>query len=80
MTTDTFRRHTRACVDAAIHRVYHSLGRLPERASLFERLLDVVRQRSDLLAHPPTVRAKGYAFIAPRRRLPTKSLLGARLS
>ena len=42
--SDTFRRHTRACVDAAVHRVFTTLR---ERA-FFERLLRAVRARSEL--------------------------------
>ncbi len=57
MGTDSFRRHTRACVDAAVHRVYFSLREHPARAALFERLLHAVRHRSDLMQHGPSVRA-----------------------
>ena len=56
MGTDTFRRHTRACVDTAIHRVFRSLGAPSRRASFFDRLLMAVRQRSDLMTHAPTLR------------------------
>lgn len=53
MGTDTFRRHTRACVDAAIHRVFATLGVRPHRSSFFERLLAAARERSDLMSTPP---------------------------
>ena len=56
MSTDTFRRHTRACVDAAIHRVFISMRGLWARAAFFERLMDAVRRRSNLMQHAPTVR------------------------
>ena len=52
MTTDTFRRHARARVDAEIHRVFLSNRLDRARRSLFERLLHVVRGRSDLLTTP----------------------------
>jgi hypothetical protein len=47
--SDTFRRHTRACVDAAVHRVF-ATHRDP---AFFERLLRAVRARSDLMILPP---------------------------
>jgi hypothetical protein len=46
MSTDTFRRHTRACVDVAIHRVFVSLRKSPSQACLFERLLRVAAVRA----------------------------------
>jgi hypothetical protein len=49
MSSDTFRRHTRACVDAAIHRVFST----HRDCSFFERLLHAVRARSDLMQLPP---------------------------
>jgi hypothetical protein len=57
MSTDTFRRHTRACVDAATRIAFASLPKISSRRSLFERLLSIARQRSDLMGTPPT--AKG---------------------
>jgi hypothetical protein len=60
MGTDTFRRHTRACVDAAIHRVFVSLRGHLFRSGFFERLLETARARSDLMAHPP---ARGGAVV-----------------
>lgn len=54
MSTDTFRRHARACVDAALHRVFLSLRARPDQASLFERLLHVVQRRSDLMTRAPS--------------------------
>ena len=49
MSSDTFRRHTRACVDAAVHRVFAT----HRDSAFFERLLAVVRGRSDLMSQPP---------------------------
>lgn len=46
MSTDTFRRHTRARVDAATHRAFASLPTRSRRRELFERLLLVARRRS----------------------------------
>ena len=43
--SDTFRRHTRACVDAAVHRVFTTHR---DRA-FFERLLRAVRARSTFM-------------------------------
>src|SRR5688500_9241534 len=57
MGTDTFRRHTRACGDGAIHRVFVSLRDRPFRFRFFERLLHVARERSDLLSRPSRVDA-----------------------
>lgn len=48
MSTDSFRRHTRARVDDAIHRIFLSL---PGQVAELECLARVVRQRSDLLTH-----------------------------
>ncbi|HEY2734511.1 MAG TPA: PcfJ domain-containing protein [Polyangiales bacterium] len=56
MSTDTFRRHTRACVDVATHLAFASLPKNSSRRSLFEHLLSIARQRSDLMANPPTTR------------------------
>src|SRR5262245_37670167 len=56
MGTDTFRRHTRACVDAATRLAFASLPPSSNRRSLFERLLSIARQRSDLMANPPARR------------------------
>lgn len=52
MATDTFRRHTRACVDFARSRAYAELP--PAHHPRFERLSRIVRERSDLMATPPT--------------------------
>jgi hypothetical protein len=49
MSSDTFGRHTRACVDAAVHRVF-ATHRDP---AFFERLLRAVRARSDFMSLPP---------------------------
>ena len=51
MATDTFRRHTRACVDAALHLVFGTLE--PQQRAWFERLVHVAYARSDLMARPP---------------------------
>lgn len=47
--SDTFRRHTRACVDAAVHRVF-ATHRDP---AFFERLLRAVRAHSNFMSLPP---------------------------
>jgi hypothetical protein len=49
MSTDTFRRHTRVCVDRATHLAFASLPKHSRRRALFERLLVVARARSNLL-------------------------------
>src|SRR5450631_4250255 len=53
MSTDTFRRHARACVDAAIHRAFVSVRTCSRQRAFFERLVRVAQARSDLMAHPP---------------------------
>ena len=68
MSTDTFRRHTRACVDAATHFAFASLPQNSSRRSLFECLLHIARQRSDLMAHSPNVRRE-VAQLAVLRNL-----------
>jgi len=52
MSTDTFRRHAHACVDAAIHRAFVSITCSRQRA-FFERLVRVAQARSNVMAHPP---------------------------
>ena len=54
MGTDTFRRHTRACVDSATHLAFASFPSSSSTRSLFERLLHVVWARSDLMRNAPT--------------------------
>jgi hypothetical protein len=54
MSTESFRRHTRGCVDAAIHCALAQLPH-PTRAA-FERLRAIVRARSPLLDTPPLQR------------------------
>lgn len=54
MATDTFRRHTRACVDAATHCAFVALAHHPHQHQLFEQLLRVAHARSDLMATPLT--------------------------
>ena len=58
MGTDTFRRHTRACVDAATRLAFASLPESSSMRSLFERLLHVVWERSDLMSNAPTARGE----------------------
>jgi hypothetical protein len=48
MSSDSFRRHTRACVDAAISRVFAT-----HPSAFFERLLAAVRARSNFMSLPP---------------------------
>lgn len=60
MATDSFRRSTRASVDAALHRVYATIHDRPFRHGFFERLLEAARERSDLMSTPP---ARGGAVI-----------------
>lgn len=83
MATDGFRRHTRASVDAAVHRTYSSLSRHARDA--FTRLLAVARARSDLLTHAPArdrsvVQVTALANLARFRRdfvRPPESWTGA---
>ena len=51
MSTDTFRRHTRACVERATHLAFASLS--IDRRPLFARLLQIARARSDLMTNAP---------------------------
>lgn len=46
MSTDTFRRHTRACVDAELHRAFDMLRNRPEEHALLERMARVAYPRS----------------------------------
>ena len=46
MSTDTFRRHTRACVDAELHRAFETLREHAGRHELLERLVRVAYARS----------------------------------
>jgi hypothetical protein len=63
MGTDTFRRHARARVDAATHRAFASLSDNSTRFVLFDRLLHVVRQRSDLIRRAPAWRGEIEALL-----------------
>lgn len=75
MSTDTFRRHTRACVDAAIHHVFASLCRRPAETAFFAHLLEVVRHRSDLMTRPPAVLGNLVQVDVLRNFLPFESSL-----
>lgn len=66
MGTDTFRRHTRKCVDRAIHRAFVSLRQNPGRTAFFDRLLRVARERSDLMAHAPNQEGEVVQVVALR--------------
>jgi hypothetical protein len=63
MTTDTFRRHARSCIDATIHHSIASFSNRRERA-MFETLLWLVRNRSDLLAAPSITRGEVDEIVA----------------
>ncbi len=52
MATDTFRRHTRACVDAALHRLFGAVA--PQQHAFLHPLIRVAYARSNLLDCPPT--------------------------
>jgi hypothetical protein len=70
MGTDTFRRHTRACVDAAIHCEFVRLRQRPHKARFFERLLRAVQDRSALMFTPPTPRGEVIQVTVLRNLLP----------
>ena len=53
MSTESFHRHTRRCVDAAARRVFLFLHTNPRSRAAFAELMDVVRAKSDLLRTPP---------------------------
>jgi hypothetical protein len=53
MSTESFRRHTRRCVDAATRRVLASLSSTPAAREAYARLLIVVHARSPLMRTPP---------------------------
>src|SRR5450432_3970754 len=53
MSTDTFRRHTRARVERATHLAFASLS--IDRRPLFARLLQIARARSDLMTNTPAL-------------------------
>jgi len=67
MTTDSFRRHARACVDRSTHRALATLADQPGARARLERLLRIVRRRSDLLVHPPIERGEVPAVTALAR-------------
>lgn len=75
MSTDTFRRHARACVDAAIHHAFVSLRTLSRQRAFFERLLRIAQARSDVMVHPTNVDGDValvvalYNFVAFEREL-----------
>lgn len=54
MNSRLFGRHTRACVDAALHCVFQSTSDLPAQRCLLQQLLAVLRERSHLMARAPT--------------------------
>lgn len=58
MGTDTFGRHTRACVDEAVHNAFVSLRHSLVRTRFFDRLLRAAWQRSDLMVLPPDHRGE----------------------
>lgn len=58
MATDSFRRHTRASVDAAVHRIFVLVRHVPGQRSFLRRLLHVVRARSDLMSNPASASAE----------------------
>lgn len=64
MTTDSFRRHARACVDRSTHRALAVLADQPGARARLEALLRIVRRRSDLLVHPPIVHGEVPAIAA----------------
>src|SRR4051812_27769513 len=55
MATDTFRRHARTSVDVALHRIFFSLRHSPVAHSFLDRLLRVVRAKSDLMSLAPQI-------------------------
>ena len=54
MSSASFRRHTKLCVDTAIHRVVASLHRRHAVRDAFLRLVCVAHARSNLMRTPPT--------------------------
>ncbi len=54
MSSASFRRHTKLCVDRAIHRAVASLHRRHAVRDAFLRLVCVAQARSNLLRTPPT--------------------------
>ena len=66
MSTDTFRRHTRACVDTATRLAFAAIADHPSQQALFECLVRIVRQRSDLMATPPIARGEVLQITALR--------------
>ncbi|HEV7559552.1 MAG TPA: PcfJ domain-containing protein [Kofleriaceae bacterium] len=63
MTTDTFRRHARSCIDVTIHHSYASFSDRRQRA-MFETLLWLVRNQSNLLVAPSIVRDEVAEIVA----------------
>jgi len=53
MSTATFRRHTRGCVDAAVSRAFTAHADHPDEVELFAGILRAARDRSDLMSKPP---------------------------
>lgn len=64
MTTDSFRRHARACVDRSTHLVLAALADQPGPRARLEGLLRIVQRRSDLLVHPAIERGEVPAIAA----------------
>lgn len=70
MDTDCFRRHARASIDVAIHRVFVSVRHHPGQRSLLERLLRAVRASSDFMSRPPAARGEVTQALVLQNLLP----------
>jgi hypothetical protein len=75
MATDSFRRHTRTSVDVALHRAFVSLRHYPVQHSFLERLLRVVRAKSDLMSRAPNARGELAQTFVLQNLLPFERVL-----
>ncbi len=73
MNVRRFGRHTRTCVDAAVHGIFQDTLGAPEQTAFLQQLLAVLRQRSDLMRLPPTATGALLQATLIRNLLPYSS-------
>jgi hypothetical protein len=75
MATDTFRRHTRTSVDVALHRAFVSRRHRPVQRAFLDRLLRVVRAKSDLMSRAPSARHEVAQTLVLQNLIPFERVL-----
>lgn len=75
MATDSFRRHARTSVDVALHRAFVSIRHQLGRRSFLDRLLQVVRTRSDLMHRAPIANGEVAQALVLQNMLPFERAL-----